>query len=330
MVAINEPFEIATLRIPNRLVQAPMAGISGRAFRLQARRFGAGLVVTEMVSSSGVRYRNRRTLSMMSLDGGEHPVAVQLFGNRPEVMAAAAAAAAEAGADLIDINMGCPARKVVKTGAGVALMEDEGLAARVAAAMVAVAGVPVTAKLRAGPGSRVTALSLARRLEDAGVAAIAIHPRTAAQGRSGRADHAVTARLAGRLGIPVLASGDINNAADAARLLSETGCAAVMVGRAALGNPWLYAGMLNGDGAAPMPLEAVLGEMERFYCDLVAELGEERAARRLRKFYGWYLKPFRPDAALKGALRRAADFEVAGRLVRKRLLNPPRPGQPDG
>ncbi|MEK7816919.1 MAG: tRNA-dihydrouridine synthase, partial [Actinomycetota bacterium] len=133
---ISESFAIGAVSVPNRLVQAPMAGVSSRAFRLQSRRFGAGLVVSEMVSSHGIRYRNRRTLQMIELAAAEHPVVVQLFGSHPDVMAEAAREAAASGADIIDINMGCPARKVVRTGAGVALMADEGLAARVASAVV--------------------------------------------------------------------------------------------------------------------------------------------------------------------------------------------------
>ena len=312
---INESFSIGAVAVPNRLVQAPMAGVSSRALRLQARRFGAGLVVTEMVSSYGIIYRNRRTLELTRIAAGEHPVAVQLFGNRPEVMAEAARVAVAAGADIIDINMGCPARKVVKTGAGVALMADEDQAARVAAAVVDAAGVPVSAKIRAGPDRKVTAFSLAGRLEAAGIAALCLHPRLGSQGKKGKADHMITAELAARLRIPLIASGDVTTAADAGHLLSEAGCAAVMVGRAALGNPWLYAGLLAGDGAVRMPLAAVISEMRVFYHDLVGELGEERAARRMRKFYSWYLKPFRPGVALMSELRLTSGFAEAERLL---------------
>lgn len=310
---ISEPFAIGGVSLPNRLIQAPMAGVSSRAFRLQARRFGAGLVVTEMVSSYGICYRNQRTLEMIELDAAEHPVAVQLFGSQPEIMAEAARAAA--GADIIDINMGCPARKVVKTGAGVALMDDEGLAVRVASAVVEAAGVPVSAKIRSGPGGSVTAFSLAARLEDAGVAALCLHPRLGKQGKKGKADHSVTAELATRLEIPLIASGDITTAASARYLLSEAGCDAVMVGRASLGNPWLFAAILAGNDTVRMPLPTVLEEMAVFYRDLVAEFGEERAARRMRKFYGWYLKPYKPGAALMAELRRATGFREAERLM---------------
>ncbi len=315
---VADPFSIGPVRAPNRLVQAPMAGISGRAFRLQARRFGAGLLTTEMVSSYGVQYHNPRTRAMLELTGDEHPVAVQLFGSRPGVMARAAAGAEQAGADIIDINMGCPVKKVVKTGAGVALMADEELAARLVAAVVEAVKAPVTVKIRSGPGKWVTALEFARRLVAAGAAAVCIHPRLAVQGQKGKADHAVSAKLAAALSVPVIASGDIFHPDKASRLLGQ-GCAAVMVGRAALGNPWIFEDMLSGAEPQRRPLDEVLAEMGRFYLDLAAETGEERANRQMRKFYGWYLRPFRPDAAFRDGLRRAGGHDAAARLIRDHL-----------
>ncbi len=313
---IRSPFAIASLALANRLVQAPMAGVATRAFRLQARRFGVGLVVTEMIGSYGVYYRNPRTLAMLAAAPEERPLLVQLFGARPEVMAAAAARAVEAGADAVDINMGCPVRKVMKTGAGAALMADGRLAVRVTAAVVAAAApVPVTVKLRSGPAAEVTVHSLAPRLVEAGAAAICIHPRLAVEGRKGRADHRVTAALAEALAVPVIASGDVDGPERAAWLLSECGAAAVMVGRASLGNPWIFADILAGERPRRRPLVEVLAEMEVFDGDLCAEMGEERAGRFMRKFYGWYLRPFRPGSELMRALFTAADFQEAARLL---------------
>ncbi len=315
---INKPFKIGGVRLPSRLVQAPMAGISGRAFRLQARRFGAGLAFTEMISSFGVNYRNRRTLDLLALTAPEHPVAVQLFGGSPGVMAAAAAVAEAASADIIDINMGCPVRKVIKTGAGVALMADENLAAAIVAAVAAAVAVPVTAKIRSGARSRVTAPSLAPRLAAAGAAAITIHPRPGDAGRRGRADHSVTKEIVEEIDIPVIASGDISGPAAAEELLGA-GCSAVMVGQAALGNPWLFADLLSGRTPHRRPLDEVLGEMGVFYTDLVDELGEDRAGRAMRKFYGWYLKPFRTGAELRNSLRLSRGFEEAATLIREAI-----------
>lgn len=313
---IGTSFRIGDLVIANRLVQAPMAGITGAAFRRQARRFGAGLTFTEMISSYGVTYRNQRTLKMLDIAGEDHPLAVQLFGSEPQVMAEAAVAAAEAGAALIDVNMGCPARKVVKTGAGVALMADEALAANIVSAMATAVKVPVTAKFRAGPGLRVTALEFGRRLQAAGAAAVCLHPRLEAQGRKGAAEHSLTARLAGELTIPVIASGDIAGPGEANRLLDETGAAAVMIGQAALGNPWLFADLLAGAEPHRRTLTEVLAEMERFYADLAAEKGEDRALRNMRKFYGWYLAPFWPDNRLMTEVRRAPSFAEAVAMIK--------------
>lgn len=317
--ALAETWHIGSVRLGNRLVQAPLAGISGRAFRLQARRFGVGLAVTEMVSGYGVHYRNQKTLQLLQLTAGEHPVAVQLFGNRPDIMAEAAVAAELAGADIIDINMGCPVRKVVRTGAGVALMRDEALAAGIVAAVAGAVRVPVTVKMRSGFAQQVTAPSLAVRVQEAGAAAVCIHPRTGAQGWRGRADHALTSRLAAELKIPVIASGDIREPADTDRLLGEVGAAAAMVGRRALGNPWLFFDLLNGAPQRRRPLAEVLDEMELFYRDVTAEMGEARAVRYMRKFYGWYLGPFSPPGELRAALRRAESFAVAVRLAREGL-----------
>lgn len=315
---VNEPFFIGSLQVRNRILQAPMAGITGRACRLQALRFGAGMAFTEMISSYGIHYGNRRTTDMLTLMKGEHPVTVQLFGNRPEIMAEAAMAAERAGADVLDINMGCPVRKVVKTGAGVALMRDEGLAAEIVAAMTAAVKVPVIVKMRSG-FSRVTALSLAQRLRQAGAAAISIHPRTGQQRWRGRADHTVTARLAAVLDIPVIASGDIESTGDVSRLLVEAGASAVMIGRAALGNPWIYSDLLNGVEPQRRPLEEVLSEMEKFYNDVVVELGKERAGPHMRKFYGWYFAPLGASGVLKAALRQADSFEAAVEMARRQF-----------
>lgn len=315
---INEPFSVGSVRLPNRLVQAPMAGISGRAFRLQARRFGAGLLTTEMVSSYGIHFHNRRTQAMLELADEEHPVALQLFGNDPEVMAEAALAAEATGADIVDINMGCPVRKVVKTGAGVALMGDEALAARITTAVCDAVGIPVTVKIRSGLKTEVTAPGFAKRMEEAGAAAICIHPRLANQGQKGWADHSVTGELAASLRVPLIASGDISRPGQASGLI-DSGCAAVMIGRASLGNPWIYADLLAGVEPARRAPGEVLSELSSFYQDILAEMGEERAPRFMRKFYGWFLKPFRPDAGLRDGLRRAGSFAEAQLLIREFL-----------
>ena len=240
---LTEPFSIGGVRIANRVLLAPLAGIGNWFVRLQARRHGAGLAVSEMVSSFGLHYRNERTMSeLMRIHPDEHPVSVQLFGHDPDVMRSGAAIAAEAGADLIDINMGCPVRKVLKTGAGAALLHDRDLALGLARGAIEGGGVPVTVKLRSGlePGDR-SGFDLAVALvEEAGVAAIAFHPRPAAAGHKGEPDYAMAAELAERLDVPVIVSGGLGSAEAARRAYRESGADAVMIARGSLGWPWIF------------------------------------------------------------------------------------------
>jgi tRNA-dihydrouridine synthase B len=288
---LREGFAIGGVPLANRVVQAPLAGIANWAFRRQSRRHGAGLAVSEMVASFGVHHGNRRTLDMLRIVPDEHPVGVQLFGSEPEVMAEAARAAEEAGADLVDINMGCPVPKVCKTGAGAALLDDLPRAEAIVRAMVAAVDVPVTVKMRRGLRAEdAEPVEAARRLEAAGAAAIFVHPRAAVERYEGLADHRVTARVAAAVEVPVVASGDITTPARAREVVEQTGCAAVAVGRAALGDPWAYGRMATGVDAPRPPLSEVVAEIRGFARDLTVALGDERrAAHYLRKFYPWYL-----------------------------------------
>jgi tRNA-dihydrouridine synthase B len=288
--ALTDPWTLGGRTIENRVVLAPLAGIGNWFVRLQARRFGAGLVVSEMVSSFGLAYGNERTLrEFLRIDPDEHPVSLQLFGHDPDVMREAAALAAGAGADLIDLNMGCPVRKVCKTGAGAALLEDPAKAVAIARAAAEGGGLPVTVKLRPGhrPGGR-EGVDLARRLVDeAGVAGIAFHPRHASQQHAGRPDYALARELADSLPVPVVLSGGL---ADEERTLSafeESGATAVMLARGSLGNPWRFARLLGRYRGEP-PREEVAAELEWVMAAAEDHLGSERAGRYLRKFYPWY------------------------------------------
>jgi nifR3 family TIM-barrel protein len=237
--SLTEPFEIGGVRIANRVLLAPLAGIGNWFVRLQARRHGAGLAISEMVSSFGLHYRNERTLrELLRIHPDEHPVAVQLFGQDPEVMRSGAAIAAEAGADLIDINMGCPVRKVQKTGAGAALLSNPELALALLRGAREGGGVPVTVKLRSGlePGDR-SGFELALRLADEGAAAIGFHPRPATVQHKGKPDYALARELVERTCVPVIVSGGLRTAAVARRAYLESGSAAVMIARGALGYP---------------------------------------------------------------------------------------------
>ena len=315
-VNLREPWSIGPVEIPTRLVLAPMAGVSVQAFRRQGRRFGAGLVCSEMVSCAGIEHRNERTLGYLRVGGDEHPLAIQIFGSEPQVMAEAARMVEAAGADLVDINFGCPVRKVTKTGAGATLLDDPGRACRIVDAVAAAVEIPVSVKMRRGleDGSRVC-LDVGPRLVEAGAASLTLHPRSARQMYTGQADHSLTAELVERVDVPVVASGDITSRAKAKAVLATTGAEAVMVGRAAQGNPWALREIIDADPAEPNR-EEVVAELLLFVRETVRELGEQRATGFLKKFYGWYLGRGRFPRPFKQELVQLATIDE----VERRLL----------
>src|SRR5881296_3523327 len=266
-----------------------MAGVSVQAFRRQGRRYGAGLVCSEMVSCAGLQHGNERTLGYLRIAADERPLAVQIFGSEPAVMAGAARMVEEAGADIVDINFGCPVKKVTKTGAGATMLDEPERACRVVGAVASAVSVPVTVKLRRGleNGSRAC-LSIGPRLVEAGASSLTLHPRSAKQMYTGTADHSLTAELVSLVDVPVIASGDVTSRARAQSVLATTGAAAVMVGRGAQGNPWALREIVDGEGVGPSR-EEVAAELILFIRETVRELGERRASGFLKKFYGWYL-----------------------------------------
>jgi nifR3 family TIM-barrel protein len=291
---LTSPFRIGDVTVANRVLLAPLAGIGNWFVRLQARRHGAGLAVSEMVSSFGLHHRNERTIrELLRIHPEEHPVSIQLFGHDPAVMRSAAAIAADAGADLIDLNMGCPVRKICAAGAGAALLQQPELAVRLANAAAEGSGRPVTVKLRSGisAGDR-SGLDLAVRLvHEAGVAAVALHPRSAAVQHRGKPDYALVRQLAGRVAgtVPLIVSGGISTADQARHAYRESAADAVMVARGALGNPWIF-GQLSGRRSDRPPTPAEIAHELLWTMDRAEEhLGEQRAARYARKFYPWYL-----------------------------------------
>src|SRR6266480_1001205 len=329
-VDLLSPWWIRDVEIPTRLVLAPMAGVSVQAFRRQGRRFGAGLVCSEMVSCAGLQHGNERTLGYLRISSDERPLAVQIFGSEPEVMAEAARMVEDAGADLVDVNFGCPVKKVTKTGAGATLLEDPARACAVVSAVAEAVGVPVTVKMRRGleSGSRAC-LELGPRLVEAGAASLTLHPRSARQMYTGEADHSLTAELVERVDVPVIASGDVTSRARAQAILATTGAAAVMVGRAAQGNPWALREIM-GDAREPSR-EEVVAELVLFMRETVRELGEQRSFGFLKKFYGWYLgrgrfpRPFKQELVMLPSL---AEVEArlfaatpGARFVLERLLD---------
>jgi nifR3 family TIM-barrel protein len=313
--ALTDSWTLGGITIPNRVVLAPLAGIGNWFVRLQAKRYGAGLVVSEMVSSFAVHYRNERTCrELLRIHPDEHPVAMQLFGHDPDVMASAAERVAAAGADLIDLNMGCPVPKVCKTGAGAALLSDPGRAVALARAAARGSGLPVTVKLRSGAraGDRSGAEVARRLVDEAGVAGLCIHPRHASQRHVGQPDYELARALVEELPIPVLISGGLSSANRAREAFERTGAAAVLLARGSLGNPWLFAQLVGGRAEGDEPgREEILAELDWVMARATEHLGPERAARYLRKFYPWYIERLGGDRALRDALQRAATVQDA-------------------
>ena len=319
MRSLHDPWLLGDLEIPNRVVLAPLAGIGNWFVRLQAKRYGAGLAVSEMISSHAIHYGNRKTLDELLVVRPEErvrgPVSIQLFGSDPDIMRSAAAAVAGVGADVLDLNMGCPVPKITKTGAGVALITDPARAVAVARAAAEGSGLPVTVKLRAAmkPGG-VEGLETARRLvEDAGVAGITFHPRAAAVRHKGTPDYELAKRLVEELPVPVIVSGGMNGADHVRWVFEHTGCAAVMLARGALGNPWLFAQVLGEREDDPQPDE-VLNEWAWVIDRAEEHLGPDRAARYLRKFHPWYAERLGAPRAVQAA------FQQAETLAEQRAL----------
>ncbi|MBB6598495.1 tRNA dihydrouridine synthase DusB [Luteimonas sp. MC1825] len=299
------PYSIA----PN-VVLAPMAGVTDKPFRLLCKRLGAGLAMSEMTISDPRFWSTEKSLRRMDHAGEPDPVGVQIAGTEPAQLADAARYNVDHGAQVIDINMGCPAKKVCNAWAGSALMRDEALVARIATAVVAAVDVPVTLKIRTGwaAGQR-NAVAIARIAEDAGIAALAVHGRTRDQQYTGNAEYDTIAEVKSRLAIPVLANGDIDSPEKAAAVLAHTGCDAVMVGRAAQGRPWIFreiAHFLATGAHLPPPTLGEVGDILIAHLEaLHAFYGEPSGVRIARKHLGWYAKDRPENAAFRAVVNRA-------------------------
>ncbi|AVX19319.1 MULTISPECIES: tRNA dihydrouridine synthase DusB [Carboxydocella] len=306
--------KIGGVRLANRVFAAPMAGVTDRSFRQLAREMGCGLVYTEMISDLALLYSNKKTLEMVDIGDEPKPIAVQIFGSRPEEMARAAELVEEAGATIIDINMGCPAPKIVRNNEGAALMRDPELAGRIVEAVCSAVKVPVTVKMRKGwDENSVNVLEVAKIVEAAGAKAVTIHGRTRSQMYSGQADWRIIAAVKTELKIPVIGNGDIWTPQDAARMLAETGCDAVMIGRGALGNPWIFrrtVHYLATGELLPEPTAAEKVQMAKRHLDLLlAEKGEYIAVREMRKHAAWYVKGLREATRLREEINKATSAQ---------------------
>jgi tRNA-dihydrouridine synthase B len=314
---LTDPFEIGDVRIANRVLLAPLAGIGNWFVRLQARRHGAGMAFSEMVSSHAIHYRNERTITqLLTIHPDEHPVALQLFGSDPEIMREASGQAEEAGADIVDLNMGCPVKKVRKTGAGAELLADPDLAVAVARAAVEGCSRPVTVKLRSGlvSGDSSGVGVAVRLVEEAGVSAIAFHPRSANVGHKGYPDYGLVRQLAERIDVPVIVSGGLSDAEQARVAYEESGAAAVMIARGSFGNPWIFEELTGARPRVP-PREDVRAELLWVVDRAEEHFGPERAARYLRKFYPWYLPRMGVSASESQGLERIDDLGIARQVI---------------
>ena len=296
--------KIGNITLDSPFLFAPLAGITDAPTRLLAREQGASLVYSEMISAKGLWYKDKNTEALLKIYEKEKPIAYQIFGSDPEIMAAAAKDLASRENALLDINMGCPVPKVVKNGEGSALLKNPDLIYRIVDAVTKTAGKPVTVKIRLGwDSASLTGLEAAKAAEAGGAAAVAVHGRTRDQYYSGKADWAAIGRIKAALRIPVIGNGDVMAGEDAIRMLEVTGCDFVMIARGALGNPWIFRDALalwkGEEKPAPPTLNEKIAMMVRHFDDLVAEKGEYAGVREMRKFAGWYLKGIHGSAALR-------------------------------
>ncbi|GAB4178498.1 MAG: tRNA dihydrouridine synthase DusB [Rhodocyclaceae bacterium] len=309
--------QFAGFTLRNNLFVAPMAGVTDRPFRRLCRSFGAALAVSEMVTSNSLLYGSAKTRRRADHEGEPDPVAVQIAGADPRMMAEAARYNAERGAQIIDINMGCPAKKVCNTLAGSALLRDEVLVGRILDAVVAAVEVPVTLKIRTGwDRSRRNARRIAAIAESAGVRALAIHGRTRACGYAGEAEYDTIAEVKARAGIPVIANGDISSPEKAKRVLDYTRADAIMIGRAAQGRPWIFREiehyLATGERAAPPRVSEIHRVLRSHLEELYAFYGDETGLRVARKHIGWYTKGIAGSARFRMEMNRIED--VGGQI----------------
>lgn len=316
---------IGSLQLENNVILAPMAGVTDQPFRILCREQGCGMVVTEMVSAKAILYKNKNTRELLQISPKEMPASVQLFGSDPEIMARIAAQLEEGPYAAIDVNMGCPVPKIVNNHEGSALMKDMELASRILTSMVRAVKKPVTVKFRKGfNDSLVNAVEFAKMAESCGVAAVAVHGRTREQYYSGKADWDIIRQVKEAVSIPVIGNGDIFTPEDAERMLEETGCDGIMVGRGAKGNPWLFRQICHyldtGERLEP-PSGSEIREMILRHSRMLTEYkGELAAMREMRGHMAWYTKGMPHSAALRSEINQVETLEGLAELLDRRLM----------
>ena len=299
--------QIGSLTLENNTILAPLAGITNLPFRLLAKEAGCALVCSEMISSHGLVYKSEKTKKMLDSTPEEKPLSIQLFGASPDIMAEAATIVESSGAEVVDINFGCSVRKIIKTGSGAALMRTPDLAQDLLKAVRRAIRIPLTIKIRSGwDASGEQAVNISRIAENCGVDAVAVHPRTAAQLFGGRADWSVIAAVKAQVSIPVIGNGDIMSAGDALRMLDETGCDGVMIGRKAIGNPDIFSRVvarINGQEDIEEDFARRFDLMTRYLGASVKYIGEEQACRMMRSRLGWFTKGMHKSSQFRGAIK---------------------------
>lgn len=314
--------QIGNIQLQNNVFLAPMAGVTDLPFRLLCKEQGCGLVYTEMVSAKGLYYEDKKTETLLQIDEREKPVAVQIFGSDPDIMAQIANEAASTGASIVDINMGCPTPKIVKNGEGSALMLNPNLVGRIVKAVSQTVHLPVTVKVRKGwdEGS-INADEIAMIAEENGAKAVTVHGRTREQFYSGKADWAIIKQVKQSVKIPVIGNGDIVTPEDAKRMLEYTGCDGIMIGRGAQGNPWIFSRVIHYLNTGellpePTPQEKINKAIENVRL-LVQYKGEYVGIREARKHVAWYIKGLRNAARVKEAVNRITTLSEMESLLRE-------------
>ena len=306
--------KIGNLELKNKVFLSPMAGVTDLPFRLICKEQGCGLLYTEMINGKALCYDDENTKKMLKIEEEEHPVAVQIFGSEPEFMGRAAEIMNDYSNEILDINMGCPAPKVVKNGDGSALMKNPKLAEEVLRAVVKNSKKPVTLKIRKGwDDNSVNAVEIAKIAEDCGISALAIHGRTREQFYTGKADWDIIAEIKKNLSIPVIGNGDVFTIEDSINMLDKTGCDAIMIGRGAQGNPWIFKRInhyMNTGEILPEPtLNEKISTAIKHLKLAVEEHGEYVAVREMRKHIAWYLKGLRNSAKLRDEINKIEDYQ---------------------